>query len=51
MEKRDFFEEFYSNLNKELNNDSFVNSIEELINKNKFTKNNFLKLIKEEYHE
>lgn len=47
MEQDDFYELFYSNLKKEFN-DNFVDSIEKLINKNKFNKNNFMNLVKEE---
>ena len=51
MKQDNFFELFYSNLKEEANNDDFVDSIQSLINRNKLTKNNFMKLIKEEYHE
>jgi len=51
MEQENFYELFYSNLNEELVNEKFVNSIRDLIERNKLTKNNFIKLIKEEYHE
>lgn len=51
MEQENFYELFYSNLNEELENEKFVNSIRDLIEKNKLTKNNFMKLIQEEYHE
>ncbi len=51
MEQENFYELFYSNLNEELENEKFVNSIRDLIERNKLTKNNFIKLIKEEYHE
>lgn len=44
----DFYELFFSNLKKELNDDNFVNSVEDLVNRNKFNKRNFLNLIKEE---
>jgi len=51
MEQENFYELFYSNLNEELEDEKFVNSIRDLIERNKLTKNNFIKLIKEEYHE
>lgn len=51
MEQENFYELFYSNLNEELENEKFVNSIRDLIEKNKLTKNNFIKLIQGEYHE
>ncbi|MEE0943342.1 MAG: hypothetical protein UIB63_09570 [Methanobrevibacter sp.] len=47
MHQDDFYELFYSNLKKELD-EEYVESIEDLINKNKFTKNNFMKLIEGE---
>ena len=47
MEQDDFYELFYSNLKEELD-DKFVDSIENLININKFSKRNFMNLIKEE---
>lgn len=50
MEHDDFFELFYSNLKDELGNDKYVASIENLISRNKFSKNNYMNLIKEEYH-
>lgn len=51
MEQENFYELFYSNLKEELNDDKFVDSVKDLIERNKLTKNNFMKLIKEEYHE
>ena len=51
MGHEDFLELFYCNLKGELGNDKFVNSVEKLIGSNKFTKNNFLKLLEEEYYE
>ena len=51
MEHDDFLELFYLNLKVQLGNDEFVDSIEELVNENKFTKKNYMNLIKEEYHE
>lgn len=51
MEQENFFEMFYSNLSNELGDDEFVKSVKDLIDRNKLTKNNFMKLIKEEYHE
>ena len=48
MENDDFYELFYSNLRKELGDDKFVNGVEKLIGKNKLTKSNFIKLVKEE---
>ena len=51
MENEDFLELFYSNLKTEIDNDEFVNSIEKLINTNEFTKDNYMKLLLEEYHE
>lgn len=48
MEQADFYELFYSNLKKEVDNDKYVKSVEDLVNKNKFNKSNFMKLIKEE---
>jgi|GEM_PF-2257028 len=51
MEHEDFLELFYSNLRSELGNDEFVDSVEKLISKNKLTKNNFMNLLEEVYHE
>jgi len=51
MEHGDFLELFYSNLRSELGNDEFVESVENLISKNKLTKNNFMKLLEEVYYE
>lgn len=48
MEQDDFFELFYSNLRKELNDNEFVDSFEELISQKKFNRVNYLKLIKGE---
>lgn len=48
MEHDDFYELFYSNLKKELNNDNYIKSIENLVDNNKFNKNNYMKLIKVE---
>lgn len=48
MEQNDFYELFYSNLKKELDNDNYVKNVEGLVNRNKFNKSNFMKLIKEE---
>lgn len=45
MEYDDFYELFYENLKDKLNDKDYVNSIEELIDKNKFNKSNFMKLI------
>lgn len=50
MNKNDLFEEIYKNLRKELDDD-FVDDIELLIKGNKFNKNNYLKIIRDEYHE
>ena len=51
MEQENFYELFYSNLKEELNDDGFVDSIKDLIERNKFTKKNFMMLIEEEYDE
>ena len=51
MEHEDFLELFYSNLRSELGNDEFVESVEKLISINKLTKNNFINLLEEAYHE
>lgn len=48
MEQDNFFELFYSNLRKELNDNEFVDSLEELISQKKFNRVNYLKLIKGE---
>lgn len=45
MQQEDFFELFYSNLRRELGDYEFVNSIEKLISKNKFNKNNYLNVL------
>lgn len=51
MEKEDFLEQFCLNLRKELNNDKFVDSIEKLIENNRFNKNNYMQLLKGEFYE
>lgn len=48
MEENEFFELFLSNLRKDVDNENFVNSIEKLINSNKFNKTNYLKALKGE---
>ncbi len=48
MEQDDFYELFYSNLRKELDDD-YVDSINELVNHNKFNKKNFMALLEEKY--
>ena len=48
MEENEFFELFLSNLRKDLDNENFVNSIEKLINSNKFNKTNYFKVLKGE---
>ena len=50
MNKNGLFEELYSNLREEFGKD-FVDKIELLIEKNKFNKKNFLKIIGENFHE
>lgn len=51
MDKDDLFNEFISNLRKEVKNKEFIDSLEILLKNNKFTKNNYIKLIEEVYHE
>ena len=51
MENEDFLQQFYLDLRNELDNDKFVDSIEKLIEKNRFNKNNYMKLLKEEFYE
>ena len=48
MNQEDFFELFYYNLRRELNDDEFVDEIEHLISYNKFNKANYLKTIRGE---
>lgn len=48
MEQDDFYELFYSNLRKELD-DEYVNSIKDLVDYNKFNKKNFMALLEEKY--
>lgn len=49
MKQEDFYELFYSNLKEELDDEMFVDSIKDLIERNKFSKNSFMKLIEEEF--
>ena len=51
MDHIDFLEQFYLNLKQELDDDEFVDSIEKLIDTNKFSKKNYMNLLEEEYHE
>lgn len=51
MEQDDFYELFYLNLKKELNDDNYLKRVEDLIGSNKLTKNNFMKLLEEVYYE
>lgn len=51
MEQENFYELFYSNLKEELDDDKFVDSIKDLVERNKFSKNNFMKLVEEEFGE
>lgn len=44
----DFYELFFSNLKKELNDDNFIYQVEYLVNSNRFNKRNFINLIEEE---
>lgn len=52
MQQEDFYELFFLNLKDELKSEEkYVDSLENLISKNKLTKNNFINLIEEQYHE
>ena len=49
MDNTEFYELFYSNLEKEITNENFINSIKELMNNDKFTKKAYENLLEEVY--
>ena len=49
MNNTEFYELFYSNLEKEITNENFINSIKELMNNDKFTKKAYENLLEEVY--
>ena len=51
MDNTEFYELFYSNLEKVIKNESYINSIKELMNTDKFTKKAYENLIEEVFDE
>lgn len=51
MNNMEFYELFYSKLEKELGNEKFTNSLKELMINSKFTRKSYEKLLEEELDE
>ncbi len=51
MNNMEFYELFYSKLEKEIGNEQFTNSLKELMINSKFTRKSYEKLLEEELDE
>ena len=51
MDNTEFYELFYFNLEKVIKNESYINSIKELMNSDKFTKKAYENLLEEVFDE